>query len=142
MAPDISFPKTSKQIAETYPVMRQLRPKLTEQDYLKLVKELMRDFGFQLLALKLNGEVKCVAGFRLCHSLGWGKFLYVDDLVTDGRARSRGLGKAALGVLIEHAKSLGCGELRLDSKLKRHRAHRFYLRERMDIECFHFLMKL
>jgi GNAT superfamily N-acetyltransferase len=142
MDPDFSFPKSRKEIAATYEVMHQLRPKLSKADYLKLVNELSRDFGYRLMALKLDGQVKCVAGFRMCHSLGWGKYLYVDELVTDARTRSRGLGTRALAFLAEYARTNGCGQLRLDSKLNRHRAHRFYLRERMDIECFHFLKNL
>lgn len=142
MDADISFPKTKREIAATYEVMRQLRPKLSEAEFLSLVGEFGKKYGYGLMALKVKGQVRCVAGFRVCESLGWGKYLYVDELVTDSRSRSHGLGKRAFAALVDHAKSLGCGELRLDSKLSRHRAHRFYLRERMDIECFHFLIKV
>ena len=142
VSPEIRFLRTKKQISETFEVMRQLRPKLSRTEYLRLVGELGRKFGYRLMSLKVDKEVKCVAGFRICHSLGWGKYLYVDELVTDSRSRSHGLGSKALKALVEYAKKAGCGQLRLDSKLNRHRAHRFYLRERMDIECFHFLARL
>jgi GNAT superfamily N-acetyltransferase len=83
-----------------------------------------------------------VAGFRLCRNLGWGKYLYVDDLVTDGRHRSRGDGKQMIDWLIARARSNQCVEMRLDAKVTRNRAHRFYLREQMNIVAFHFCLRL
>jgi GNAT superfamily N-acetyltransferase len=130
------------QILETYEVMRQLRPNVPKSRYVRIVRLQEAEGGFKLAALRENGKITCVAGFRVCHSLGWGKFLYVDDLVTDKRHRSTGAGKAMFRWLVEHARKEGCRQLRLDSAVWRHRAHRFYLREGMDIDCFHFSLNL
>jgi GNAT superfamily N-acetyltransferase len=67
-----------------------------------------------------------------------GRKLYVDDLVTAEEARSRGIGKFLLRDLEQRAKAAGCTLLDLDSGVQRHRAHRFYLRESMDINSHHF----
>lgn len=40
--------------------------------------------------------------------------------------------------LERRARSAGCQVLDLDSEGHRHAAHRFYLRERMDITAYHF----
>ena len=42
----------------------------------------------------------------------------------------------------DYGRQRGCKELHLDSGVQRFAAHRFYLRERMDITCHHFAMPL
>ena len=138
----IQIAATDKEILATYPVMKQLRPNVGRREYLDLVKGQQAEVGFQLAALKAGGRITCVAGFRVCRSLGWGKYLYVDDLVTAAPRRSKGDGKKMFDWLVANARKLDCDALRLDSKLSRHEAHRFYLRERMDIDCFHFRLTL
>jgi GNAT superfamily N-acetyltransferase len=66
----------------------------------------------------------------------------VDDLVTDEQQRSQGDGKVMIDWLVEYARKNQCTELHLDSGVQRHEAHRFYLRERMDITCYHFRRSL
>ena len=126
----------------TYPVMVQLRTHLGEQEYVDRVKRQHGQGGYELAALFDESQVRCVAGYRISECLSWGKFLYVDDLVSDPNARSRNYGKQMMDWLCAEARNNGCKELHLDSGVQRHGAHRFYLRERMDITCYHFGMKL
>jgi GNAT superfamily N-acetyltransferase len=86
------------------------------------------------------GITKCVAGYRFSECLCWGKFMYVDDLVTDEQARSENYGHKMMAWLVDEAKENGCKRVHLDSGVQRHSAHRFYLRERMDIIAYHFAM--
>jgi GNAT superfamily N-acetyltransferase len=94
--------------------------------------------GYQLAYVEADGEVLCVAGFVVGLKLAWGRYLYVDDLVTAGQHRSRGAGARMIAWLKSHARQLGCEQLHLDSGVQRHAAHRFYLRERFDIASHHF----
>jgi len=48
--------------------------------------------GYQLSFLESDGEICAVAGYRFLESLFSSKNLYVDDLVTRDRDRSRGFG--------------------------------------------------
>ncbi len=130
-------PQTPQEILQTFAVMHELRPLLAEATYVETVQRVMQH-GYRLLALSSGAGVLAVAGFRLSESLSFGKFLYVDDLVTKEDARSRGAGAALLARLRQIARAAGCRELHLDSGVQRHAAHRFYLRERMDITCYHF----
>jgi GNAT superfamily N-acetyltransferase len=129
-------------IQSTHYLMKQLRPHIQESDYLRIVKMQREESGYQLATLTENGQLVCLAGFRISHSLAWGKYLYVDDLVTDEQQRSQGDGKAMIDWLVEYARRNHCAELHLDSGVQRHEAHRFYLRERMDITCYHFRLSL
>jgi GNAT superfamily N-acetyltransferase len=131
---------TPEQIAATFRVMQQLRPHLQAERYVAQVQTLMSE-GYRLLAVE-SDVLLAVAGYRCGTSLAFGKFLYVDDLVTDEGRRSAGAGKLLLDRLKEIAREQDCRELHLDSGVQRHAAHRFYLRERFDISCYHFRVML
>lgn len=131
---------TPEQIAATFRVMQQLRPHLQAERYVAQVQGLMSE-GYRLLAVEAD-TLLAVAGYRFGASLAFGKFLYVDDLVTDEGRRSAGAGKLLADRLKEIAREHDCRELHLDSGVQRHAAHRFYLRERFDITCFHFRVML
>jgi GNAT superfamily N-acetyltransferase len=133
---------SDRDIVASYDVMKQLRPHILESEYLSKIRLQEAESKYQLAAYYERDRIACVAGFRISHSLAWGKFLYVDDLVTDEQSRSQGAGKAMFEWLVSHARSNSCHELHLDSGVQRHEAHRFYLRERMDIVFYHFRLKL
>jgi len=137
----VAIAQSHKEILRCYPVMAQLRPHLNESDFLERVERQVSE-SYRLAFVEDAGRVVSVAGFRLMNSLAWGKFLYVDDLVTDERERSKGYGEQLLDWLIEHARANGCEQFHLDSGVQRFGAHRFYLRTGMDITCHHFGMKL
>ena len=137
----VTFAQTDADIHDCWPVMAQLRPHIQEQDFVSIVRRQFVD-GYQLAFIRRHQKVEAVAGFRLLHNLPWGRFCYVDDLVTDERTRSLGLGKELLDWLCEFARKEGCKRLELDSGVQRFAAHRFYLRQRMSISCHHFSLEL
>ncbi|QIN80797.1 GNAT family N-acetyltransferase [Rubrobacter marinus] len=125
------------EVAATYGVMHGLRPHLDEGEYLLRVRR-MREDGYRLAAVVDGDAVVCVAGFRIVEFLAHGRFLYVDDLVTDEGARSTGGGKTMLDWLAAEARRAGCEKLQLDSGVQRFAAHKFYFREGMHITSYHF----
>ena len=129
---------TKEQILATRDVMRQLRPKLSRDGYLTTVKRMQQTDGYRLAAAYDEGVVRAVAGYRFMEMLFSGRILYVDDLSTDERHRSKGYGKLLLDWLKAEAKAHGCEQLHLDSGVQRERAHRFYFREGLTICCYHF----
>jgi GNAT superfamily N-acetyltransferase len=133
---------SDEQILATRDVMLQLRPHLTVEEYLPMVKRIMQSEGYRLAALYEKEAVRAVAGFRFMEKLSSGKTLYVDDLNTDERQRSRGHGKALLDWLKAEATANGCAELHLDSGVRREDAHRFYFRERLTVNAYHFRVVL
>jgi GNAT superfamily N-acetyltransferase len=132
---------TDVDIAAAFPVMRQLRPNLDEAAFVERVRAAERT-GFRLAVHRSDDRVVAVAGFRLLDQMKSGLVLYVDDLVTDSTERSRGHGDALLHWLIAHAREQGCATFELDSGVQRHGAHRFYLRHRMRISAYHFVLDL
>jgi GNAT superfamily N-acetyltransferase len=141
MSTRIALAETDTDIARCFPVMAQLRPHLVEADFVARVRRMQRE-GYYLAFVEDDGAVRAVAGYRFYDKLFSGQNLYVDDLVTDATARSRGHGKALLTWLVAQARARGCDNFELDSGVQRHDAHRFYLRERMKIASYHFTLPL
>ncbi len=132
--------ETDDQILSTRHVMLQLRPHIPAGDYLETVRRLMQTDRYALAAaLDDAGVVRAVAGYRLMNMLYCGHILSIDDLITDDTARSGGYGKQLLDWLKDEARTNGCKEVHLDSRVIREQAHRFYFRERFGITAFHFV---
>jgi GNAT superfamily N-acetyltransferase len=139
---NIQLAQTDAQIRACYPVMAQLRPHLSEEQFVAQVKRQQDQHGYQLAALHEGDRAVAVAGFRIAEFLAWGKVLYVDDLVTETKTRSQGYGNELFEWLIARANERGCDQLHLDSGVQRFGAHRFYLRRRMNITSHHFAIDL
>jgi GNAT superfamily N-acetyltransferase len=133
---------TDTEILATYGTMSQLRPHLKQEEYLETIRRMGRNHGYRLVARLDRDEPVCVGGFRINECLSYGRHLYIDDLVSVESGRSRGHGKEVFDWLVEMAKTSGCAQVHLDSGVQRHGAHRFYLRERMDIVFYHFSLKV
>ena len=127
--------------AQALPVLQELRPHLTPELLDQVLVE-GEPQGLRFLAA-FGGE-RClgVAGWRTMATTHVVRKLYVDDLVTAPASRSTGVGAALLNELERRARTAGCSVLDLDSGVQRHGAHRFYLRERMDITSHHFAKRL
>src|SRR5512137_780909 len=133
----IKIAESEEEIRRCFPVMKQLREKLSAEEFAKRVAEQERE-GYKLALLEREGQVVGVAGFRIYHMLATGKTMYVDDLVTDEKARSQGVGEALLKWLIELSRKQKCETFSLDSGTQRRRAHRFYFMQGMHIANYHF----
>jgi GNAT superfamily N-acetyltransferase len=121
--------------------MRELRPGVGDAEaFTALVDGELRPGGYRLVGVFEDPEedATAAAGFRVGRSLAWGRYLYVDDLVSLPRVRGRGHGRALLDWLRDRAREEGCGQVHLDSGTARHGAHRFYLAAGMVIPAFHF----
>ena len=103
---------------------------------------MMKTDGYLQAAVFEGEDVVAVAGYRFMEMLFSGKSLYVDDLNTDETRRSRGHGKMLLEWLKREAKERNCAQLQLDSGVQREQTHRFYFREGLTINCYHFRIDL
>lgn len=115
---------------------RQLRPQLPA-DYAGKMQRVFAQGGRMVVAAR-DDVVLGLAIWRAFENTHQGMQVYVDDLVTDDRHRSEGVGHALIDWLIARARMLSAGALTLDSGTHRTAAHRFYLRERFAITSFHF----
>jgi GNAT superfamily N-acetyltransferase len=126
-----------------FEAMRALRTELTDEAaFVRLVDEVQRPEGYRLVGTFEDGSPAAVAaaGFRIAHSISWGRHLYVDDLSTLPKARRRGHGRRLLDWLVEEGRRSGCEQLHLDSGVGANRAdaHRLYLNAGLVISAHHF----
>lgn len=121
-------------------VHRQLRPQL-DRDYVNQMLRIFADGARMFVAV--DGEsVVGVAVYRIYENTFEGRQIYVDDLVSDEKRRSAGIGKAMMARLVQIAKESGCVAFNLDSGVQRAQAHKFYFREGMVVSAFHFGMRI
>ena len=137
----IRMARTDEEVLRCFPVMHELRPHLSEADFLQRVRR-QEAAGYALAFLEQDGAVRAAAGFRLLDNLASGRVLYVDDLVTLPADRSGGCGAELFSWLTEQARAAGCATLELDSGVQRFGAHRFYFGRRMFISSYHFRLPL
>lgn len=123
---------------DCYPVMEQLRPHLSKENFIAQVQRQMNDSNFRLVYLK-DTEIKAVSGIRIAEWLGGGKNLEIEDLVAKDGERSKDYGGALFDWIVEYA---NCKEIKLVSHVKRYGAHRFYLNKRMNIIAHYFSLEL
>ncbi len=121
-------------------VHRQLRP-LLPANYAERMKQVFAS-GAEMAVAVVGGQVAGVTVFRVIEKTFSGRELYCDDLVTDEKRRSKGVGRALVAYMEEVGRGRGCDILALDSGTQRQQAHKFYFREQMPITAFHFSKKL
>jgi len=121
-------------------VHRQLRPHLPA-DYVARMKEVFAG-GAEMAVAEDGGTVAGITVYRILEKTHSGRDLYCDDLVTDERRRSSGVGHALMAYMERIARERHCDTLSLDSGSARQQAHKFYFREGMTITSFHFDKKL
>jgi GNAT superfamily N-acetyltransferase len=124
----------------------ELRPHVASAGELATRIDAQRSDGYRVIASfeSSDPDAAAVAGFRVGETLAWGRFLYVDDLVTRAASRGRGHADALVAWMVAEARREGCDQLHLDSGVGPDRAdaHRFYFRHAMRISSYHFAREL
>ncbi len=139
---NIQIATTEHQITACFPAIHELRPHLSEAEFVAQVQRQMQNHGYTLVYLTVDDQVVAAAGYRIAEYLAWGRILYVDDLICRSTFRNRGYGGKLLDGLLEKARESGCTQFHLDSGVHRHDAHRLYLGRKLHISSHHFSKEL
>jgi len=126
---------------DVFAVLRELRPHLTTATFAAVYEEGYPQ-GLRYLGAFDGDRCIGVAGWRMVATTSAIRKLYIDDLVTLSSERSRGVGALLIAELMDRAKVHRCQILDLDSGVQRGDAHRFYMREGLTIDSFHFVRHL
>ncbi|CAB3645762.1 hypothetical protein LMG24238_00717 [Paraburkholderia sediminicola] len=133
---------TPDSLLSAFDVMRQLRPHLTDAHSFAAQVARQRAEGYRLLAASDAGGVVGLAGYRTLTNLLYGRFVYVDDLVVDGRQQRGGIGAQLLDAVRQIARETGCAHFILDTGLHMPLAQRFYFRNGLLARGMHFVEPL
>ncbi|MDF1642649.1 MAG: GNAT family N-acetyltransferase [Pseudomonadales bacterium] len=138
---EITQIKTEQQIRSCYELMAVLRPHLIKTDFPNQVSRQMEQ-GYQLRALEDANDPLALIGYRLVENLIFGKFLYVDDLVTAPNHKRKGYAGQLLDWAIQFSIDEGCQAVQLDSGFQNADAHRLYLNKGFQLSAHHFRKSL
>ena len=126
MTTEIRELTSQDELRRAHPVMNELRTHLVELSEYETTLEEMRAGGYRMFAVVEDDRYVALAGIAIRTNFYYGKFLYVYDLITSEKVRSKGHGKLLLDHLEELARSDGCQTIALSSGVQRADAHRFY----------------
>ena len=138
MTVEIRIAATDEELIRCYPVMAELRPHLSQEQFVSLARRLSDTTGLRIAYLLDAERIACVAGFRTSEWLAGGRYLEIEDLVTSAAERSKGHGGLMFDWLVKFAAEAGCRQVRLVSNVRRIDAHRFYERKGMKREAYYF----
>ena len=138
---EVCLATADEDLVQCFPAIRELRPHLDLAGFIERVGR-QREAGYRVVFARGAFGVVAVAGYRVMENLSWGRFLFVDDLVTVSSHRGEGAGSALFDWLVAEARREGCAQVHLESGVQRFGAHRFYLHKGMDITCHHFALLL
>ena len=134
---------------ETYraaPALLELRPKAGPLDTLISRIDVQRADGYRIVGAFDDGESEAAAviGFKVTQNLVWGRYLYIEDVVTRAAGRGRGHAPALMEWVLDEARRAECGQVHLNSGVgpDRRGAHRFYFNSGLRISAHHFSMEL
>ncbi|WP_198676236.1 GNAT family N-acetyltransferase [Kribbella monticola] len=139
--PVVRRAETEADAARCWPAMQELRPHLSSpEEFLQRWRQQSAE-GYQLAFIEAGESVVAVAGYRLLHTMTYGRILNLDDLIALPAARGQGLGSSLLRFVQAEAVRLDCTEVHLNTGFQRHDAHRSYLRNGFDLSCHHLAWK-
>lgn len=121
--------QTEDDLHACYGVMHQLRPHLDGAADFARRLDRMAGERYRILGVWQDNAPLAIAGYRVQENLVYGRFLYVDDLVTALGSRGRNLGARLLDELSDIAAHERCEKLVLDTALSNALAQRFYFRQ-------------
>lgn len=124
------------------PLMRELRPHLSDGVDFAARLARMRADHYRLLAGVDAGRAVALAGYRFQENLIYGRFMYVDDLVVASTRRGDRWGARLLQALDGIAREAGCAQLVLDTGLSNSLAQRFYFRQGLLTSAIRFSKNL
>ncbi len=114
-----------KELYTAYDVLKQLRINLSYEEFEDLIYD-MRDMQYKMIGIFDGDELITYAGVNVQTNLYHKRHLFVFDLVTDEKYRSKKYGKMMLEYLYDYAKMGMCENIVLSSGLQKVDAHKFY----------------
>lgn len=118
----------SKQdLEKVYPVVHELREHLNLDEFIKLYEQAHKMSNYQLVAFEDEQEnIIAAMGYRILVDFVHGRHLYVDDLVTCAKFRSKGIGAKLLKIAEGIAAENNCNNLRLSTGIQNENGKKFY----------------
>ena len=134
--------RSQSELEQVYPLMKELRPHITLENFLTIYHQSHKTTGYEIAALKDDGQVHAIMGYRILYDYVHGKHCYIDDLVSSEQQRSKGYGAELLKYAEQFAKDQGCTGLRLCTGIENERGKKFYEKSGWNLRAIVFKKKV
>jgi ribosomal protein S18 acetylase RimI-like enzyme len=118
--------QTEAELERCFPVMKELRPHLTLEEYRATYSQAHAANDYQIIVVEQENQIVALMGYRFLTDYVRGRHLYIDDLVTTEKVRSQGIGAELLQLAEDLAREDGCKSLRLSTGVENLRGIKFY----------------
>lgn len=126
---------------EQFGLLQQLTTSLTPESTREMLIDMILK-GYRMIGV-FEGELCLgISGIWIGTKLYSGKYLEIDNFVTDSKYRSKGIGKMLTDHIEKMAREENCQCIMLDAYAVNTAAHRFYFREGYLIRGFHFIKEI
>lgn len=142
MAQRIVILRTEIELEQAYPVMKELRPHITLQNFLDIYHQSHKTTGYEIAALKVDNQILAIMGYRILFDYVHGKHCYIDDLVSSEQHRSKGFGAELLKYAEQFSKDQGCTGLRLCTGIDNERGKKFYEKNGWNLRAIVYKKKV
>ncbi len=129
---------SEKEMLSHFSKLKELSPYLTLSQFKVMLKDMLKH-GYRMAGVYDTKKCVGISGFWISTKIYSGKYVELDNVITDKKYRSMGLGKMLCDWIIAVAKKEGCKTAMLDAYTHNAAGHKFYFREGFVIKGFHFL---
>ena len=134
--------KKSEDLERCFPVMKELRPHLSYDEFISIYQDLQKSDGYELVAFEKGEQILALMGYRFLSDFVRGRHLYIDDLVSTESSRSQGLGAKLLIYAEEIAKQNKCKVFRLCTGVENERGVKFYEKNNWTKRAYAYAKKI
>lgn len=142
MAQQIVIIRSQSELEQVYPLMKELRPHITLQNFLDIYHQSHKTTGYEIAALKQDNQILAIMGYRILFDYVHGKHCYIDDLVSSEKQRSKGYGAKLLKFAEQFAQDNGCTGLRLCTGTENERGKKFYEKNGWNLRAIVYKKKV
>lgn len=130
--------QTPEELKTVFPILQELRTNLTWDSFYKLYSQARETSRYTLVGYFEGDQCQALMGYRILYDFVHAKHLYIDDLVTAEKYRSKGIGATLLKWAENEATAQECNGLRLCTGIQNDSGKRFYEREGWTLRAIAF----
>jgi GNAT superfamily N-acetyltransferase len=132
--------KSEQDILLCVPLLQQLYgTNLTSKDVLDFCG---RNPDYNLRYIMKGNQVISLVGYRIGEGISRGKFMLIEEIVTDSNYRDHGYGATLMNSLKDIASQEHCLRIDMDIDTQNHRGHKFLMQNDIILQAFHFHSRL
>lgn len=129
-------------LEKCFPLMKELRPHLLIEEFLSIYHEVHQKDQYEIVVIEKDNQFLALMGYRVMTDFVRGRHLYIDDLVSTEKIRSKGLGAKLLQHAEQIAQDHNCKTIRLCTGIENERGVKFYEKNGWTKRAFAYVKKL